>query len=96
MSVDFSDDSGESSFAADDFDLSRDGCVLVYAKSIHVACGVFRYHEEQACELKRMYSKQAGMGSVLLGELEGYAKERHYSKAVLSTCRINHGEISFY
>lgn len=59
-------DSGESSFSSDVFDSSKDGCIVVYLNKIAVACGVFRFHHSEICELKRMYSNTPGAGSYLL------------------------------
>lgn len=89
-------DSGESSFVSDDFDSLKDGCLVVYQANIAVACGVFRYHEFEVCELKRMYSNKSGAGSYLLKQLELYAVENGYRKAVLSTRRINLKALAFY
>ncbi|WP_211237712.1 GNAT family N-acetyltransferase [Shewanella waksmanii] len=91
-------DSGESSFASDAYDSSKDGCIVVYLNDNPVACGVFRYHENEVCELKRMYSRRpgAGAGAYLLKQLENYAVEKGYRKAVLSTRRVNLKALSFY
>ncbi|WP_341274545.1 GNAT family N-acetyltransferase [Vibrio vulnificus] len=89
-------DTGESSFASDTFDSSRDGCIVVYLDTVAVACGVFRYHENEVCELKRMYSKKSGAGSYLLKQLECYAVTKGYKKTILSTRRVNSKAVSFY
>ncbi len=89
-------DSGESSFSSDAFDSSKDGCIVVYLNKIAVACGVFRHHQNEVCELKRMYSNKPGAGGYLLKQLECYAVEKGYKKAVLSTRRINLKAVNFY
>lgn len=89
-------DTGESSFAADAFEPLKDGCIVVYLNDSAVACGVFRYHESEVCELKRMYSNKAGAGSYLLKRLECFAIEKGYRKAVLSTRRVNSKAVTFY
>ncbi len=89
-------DSGESSFASDTFDSSKDGCIVVYLNSVAVACGVFRYHDRDVCELKRMYSNKSGAGAYLLKQLEYYAVNKGYRKAILSTRRVNSKAVSFY
>lgn len=89
-------DSGESSFSSDAFDSSKDGCIVVYLNKVAVACGVFRRHQNEVCELKRMYSNKPGAGSYLLKQLECYAVEKGYKKAVLSTRRINSKAVNFY
>lgn len=89
-------DTGESSFASDAFDSLKDGCIVVYLNDSAVACGVFRYHESEVCELKRMYSNKVGAGSYLLKQLECFAIEKGYRKAVLSTRRVNSKAVTFY
>ncbi|WP_047043157.1 GNAT family N-acetyltransferase [Vibrio mexicanus] len=89
-------DSGENSFVSDAFDSSKDGCIVVYLNNVAVGCGVFRYHESEVCELKRMYSSKPGAGSYLLKQLECYAIEKGYRKAVLSTRRVNSKAVRFY
>ncbi|KJY79270.1 acetyltransferase [Vibrio coralliilyticus] len=89
-------DSGESSFVPDDYDVLKDGCIVVYLNNVAVACGAFRYLESEVCELKRMYSNKSGAGSYLLEQLERYAVDKGYRKAVLSTRRINSKAVSFY
>ena len=89
-------DSGESSFSSEAFDSDVDGCVVAYLDAKPVACGVFRYHVEQVCELKRMYSKLPGAGAYLLKLLEAYSVEKGYRKAILSTRRINVKAVRFY
>ena len=89
-------DSGESSFSSDTFDSSKDGCIVVYLDTVAVACGVFRFHESEVCELKRMYSNKSGAGSYLLKQLECYAINKGYRKAILSTRRVNSKAVSFY
>ncbi|WP_165314130.1 GNAT family N-acetyltransferase [Vibrio ziniensis] len=94
--VSVTNDSGESSFSAEEFDIQSDGCVVVYAEQIPVACGVFRRQIEGVCEIKRMYSKRSGAGSYLLSTLEAYATVKGYRKAVLSTRRVNVKAVEFY
>ncbi len=89
-------DSGESSFLSDAFDSSKDGCIVVYLNKVAVACGVFRHHQAEVCELKRMYSNKSGAGAYLLEQLECYAMEKGYKKAVLSTRRVNSKAVAFY
>lgn len=89
-------DSGESSFTPEAFDLQKDGCLVVYLNDEAVGCGIFRYHSQETCELKRMYSKQPGAGSYLIKQLETHAANKGYRKAVLSTRRINDKAVSFY
>ncbi|WKE67428.1 GNAT family N-acetyltransferase [Gallaecimonas kandeliae] len=89
-------DSGESSFSSETFDSSLDGCIVVYSNRIPVACGIFRYHANEVCELKRMYSNLPGAGTYLIKQLELYAITKGYRKAVLSTRRVNSKAVRFY
>ena len=89
-------DSGESSFSSDAFEAELDGCILVYSDGEPIACGVFRHHANETCELKRMYSKLTGAGKFLLKQLEAYAVRKGYCKAVLSTRRVNYKAVGFY
>jgi len=89
-------DSGDSSFKADEYNCEKDAYGLVYRDSKAVACGGFRSHVTQACELKRMYSMHPGAGSYLLTQLEQLALSKGYREAVLSTRRINTNAIEFY
>ncbi|CAK2779687.1 GNAT family N-acetyltransferase [Vibrio crassostreae] len=89
-------DTGESSFVSDAFNPSKGGCIVVYVNDSAVTCGVFRYHESEICELKRMYSNKGGAGSYLLKQLECFAIEKGYRKAILSTRRVNSKAVTFY
>lgn len=89
-------DTGEGSFSSGKFDSASDGCIVVYSHGQPVACGVFRYHAPEVCELKRMYSKQPGAGAYLIGQLEQDAVIKGYRKAILSTRRVNQKAIAFY
>lgn len=94
--TEITDDSGESSFSPEAFDPALDGCIVVYSNQDPVACGVFRHIDNEVCELKRMYSSVSGAGTYLLKQLELYAIDKGYRKAVLSTRRINSKAVDFY
>jgi ribosomal protein S18 acetylase RimI-like enzyme len=89
-------DSGESSFQADSFSVASDICLVVYQHEKAVACGSFRKHNSETCELKRMYSKHRGAGSYLINLLESYAVNKGYKRSVLSTRKINDSAVCFY
>ncbi|GAL35317.1 predicted acetyltransferase [Vibrio maritimus] len=89
-------DTGESSFERDEFNPVTDGCIVVYAQDKAIACGIFRKHQDGSCELKRMFSKVKGAGSYLISQLEWYARQKGYERAVLSTRRVNELAINFY
>lgn len=89
-------DTGENSFSRDTFSAATDGCLLVSLNGKAIACGVFRNHGPEVCEVKRMYSKQKGAGSYLLSQLEAFALSKGYKQAVLSTRVVNETAVSFY
>lgn len=89
-------DSGAGSFSPAAFNTTTEGCIVIYHHSTPVACGVFRYHADQVCELKRMYSKQPGAGTYLLQQLERDAMSKGYRRAILSTRQVNTRAINFY
>ena len=63
--------------------------VVVYVDDKPVGCGAFKKYDEESVEIKRMFvfpemrGKQLAAG--LLQELENWAMEEGYSKAVLET-----------
>jgi len=89
-------DSGESSFKKEAFCDSTDGALLILLDQKPVACGVFRHHAPEVCEMKRMFSKQPGAGRFLITQLEKYAFSLGYRRAVLSTRRVNQSAVDFY
>lgn len=54
-----------------------------------VGCGAFKPFEGEAVEIKRMFTatthRQRGVGSIVLRELEQWAKELGYARCVLET-----------
>ncbi|MCW8349145.1 GNAT family N-acetyltransferase [Vibrio sp. ZSDZ65] len=89
-------DSGENSFHADSFSLDTDICLVIYQSEKAVACGSFRKHDSDTCELKRMYSKYRGAGSYLITQLESCAVIKGYKRSVLSTRKVNDNAVCFY
>ena len=89
-------DSGESSFSSDVSDSDTDVFIVVYVADEPVACGALRYHSDDTCELKRMYSKHPGAGGFLIRQLEMYAISKGYKRAILSTRRVNERAVGFY
>lgn len=68
--------------------ISQIKTVLVgYVDNEPMACGCFRIFENDSIEIKRMYvspsHRQKGYASILLRELEKWAKELGYQKALL-------------
>ncbi|CCN37572.1 putative Acyl-CoA N-acyltransferase [Vibrio nigripulchritudo SFn27] len=89
-------DSGESSFQAEEFSPQRDGALVGYDQDEPVACGSFRFHQQGICEVKRMFSAKPGSGSALLIALEDFARSKGYQRAILSTRRVNTQAVNFY
>lgn len=63
--------------------------VVVYADDLPVGCGCFKQYNENTIEMKRMFVLPGMRGRKLavrlLQELENWAKEEGYQKAILET-----------
>lgn len=63
--------------------------VVVYSGNEAVGCGAFKEYDWQTVEIKRMFVHDAfrgnGIASVILSELELWAKENNYSQCILET-----------
>lgn len=63
--------------------------VVIYHNKEAVACGAIKKMDTDRVEVKRMFTKEAqrgqGFASQVLTELEAWAKELGYKKAVLET-----------
>lgn len=75
-------------------------CVVAYIDEIPAACGAFKEFSEDTVEIKRMFTnpefRKKGLGSTIVKELENWAKEMGFKKAVLETSCELHGAISIY
>lgn len=64
-------------------------CVVYYKNDIAVGCGALKSFDEDSMEIKRMYVSMAyrgkGIATLLLAELEKWAKELGYMYCVLET-----------
>ena len=64
-------------------------CIVVHQDDTAVACGAFKPFSEDTVEIKRMYTnpgkRKMGLASVVLMELEVWAKESGYTKCILET-----------
>lgn len=64
-------------------------CVVYYKDDIAVGCGALKSFDEDSMEIKRMYVSMAyrgkGIATLLLAELEKWAKELRYMYCVLET-----------
>lgn len=63
--------------------------VIVYQKEQAVACGAMKIYDQNTMEIKRMFvpleNRGNGYASIVLKELEHWAKELGYKKCVLET-----------
>jgi len=79
---------------------SVDGAVLATANQQYVACGCFRRYNQETVEIKRMFVRTEDRGSgaaqIVLSELEKWAREAGYSRAILETGTKQAAAIRFY
>lgn len=75
-------------------------CVVAYMDNIPAACGAFKPFSEEAVEIKRMFTdpefRKKGLGSAIVKELENWASELNFKKAVLETSQDLKSAISIY
>ena len=64
-------------------------CLVYYDNEIPIGCGAIKRFDDTSMEVKRMYvnpdARGKGIASLLLPELEKWAKELGYSHCVLET-----------
>ncbi|MGV3617434.1 MAG: GNAT family N-acetyltransferase [Fimbriimonas sp.] len=74
--------------------------VLAYQEDIPIGCGAFRANGDGTVEIKRMYVEPAargqGAGAAVLRELEVWATELGYAKAILETSRRLESAVRLY
>ncbi|SEH48391.1 GNAT family N-acetyltransferase [Chryseobacterium culicis] len=75
-------------------------CVIVYIDAVPAACGAFKAFSEDTIEIKRMFTnpefRKKGLGSAIIKELESWAAELNFKKAVLETSQDLKNAISVY
>ncbi|RXM49914.1 MULTISPECIES: GNAT family N-acetyltransferase [unclassified Chryseobacterium] len=75
-------------------------CIVVYIDETPAACGAFKELSEDTVEIKRMFTdpefRKRGLGSSIVKELENWAKDLGYKKAVLETSKDLTNAISVY
>ncbi|WP_347218759.1 GNAT family N-acetyltransferase [Chryseobacterium sp.] len=75
-------------------------CIVVYIDEAPAACGAFKELSGDTVEIKRMFTnpefRKRGLGSSIVKELECWAKELGYKKAVLETSKDLINAISVY
>lgn len=74
--------------------------VVCYKNEKAIGCGAFKVTDNQTVEIKRMFVdpnfRGKGVASLVLKELELWAKEEHYSIIILETGRKLENAISLY
>ena len=74
--------------------------VVCYENKKAIGCGAFKVTDNQTVEIKRMFVdpnfRGKGVASIVLKELEIWAKEEHYSVIILETGRKLENAISLY
>lgn len=75
-------------------------CIIAYVDDRPAACGAFKEFSEDTIEVKRMFTdpefRKRGLGSAIVKELENWAKELGFKKAVLETSQDLTQAISVY
>ena len=75
-------------------------CIVAYVDDMPAACGAFKPFSEDTVEIKRMFTdpefRKKGLGSAIVKELENWAKELGFKKAVLETSQDLTQAISVY
>lgn len=75
-------------------------CIVIYIDEIPAACGAFKKFDEKTVEIKRMYTnpdfRKRGLATAIVKELEFWAKELNYTKAVLESSLEQNEALSVY
>lgn len=75
-------------------------CIVIYVDEIPAACGAFKKFDEETVEIKRMYTnpdfRKKGLATTIVKELEIWAKEFNYTKAVLESSLEQNEALSVY
>jgi len=74
--------------------------VVCYAEAVPVACGAIKIYDQDTVEVKRMYTapehRGKGLASMVLRELEKWAKELSYRKCILETGKKQQEAVALY
>lgn len=75
-------------------------CIVAYIDGTPAACGAFKELTDDTVEIKRMFTnpefRKRGLGSSIVKELENWAKDLGYKRAVLETSKDLINAISVY
>jgi putative acetyltransferase len=79
---------------------SIDAAVIASLNGRPIGCGCFKRYDDKAAEIKRMFvrleNRGSGAASGILSELESWARELGYERAVLETGLKQAEAIRFY
>ncbi len=79
---------------------SIDTVIVVYDHDIAIGCGCFKRFDNTTVEIKRMFVKTdcrgKGISKLILNELENWATELGFSRAVLETGKKQSEAIGLY
>ncbi len=74
--------------------------IIAYVKNIPVGCGCFKIYDDDTVEIKRMFVtvdyRGQGISRIILVELETWALELGYNKAILETGNKQTAAIGLY
>lgn len=70
--------------------------VLAWHDGKAVGCGLLLKFNDSTAEIKRMYSRQPGVGTAVLAYLENYARQHGFQKLVGAARIINSKAVNFY
>jgi putative acetyltransferase len=77
-----------------------DTVVVLYVDTIPIGCGCFKKYSTDTVEIKRMFVEPSfrgkGLSKIILQELEKWAAEKGYKKAVLETAKKQPEAIGLY
>jgi len=80
--------------------LDLETVIVAYNENIAVGCGAFKAFDQASVEIKRMFvsvdQRGKGIATAILKELESWAAEIGYMKAVLETGNKQHEAIALY
>lgn len=75
-------------------------CIVIYIDETPAACGAFKKFGEDTVEIKRMYTnpdfRKKGLATAIVKELEIWAVESGYKKAVLESSLEQNEALSVY
>lgn len=75
-------------------------CIVIYIDEFPAACGAFKKFDDTTVEIKRMYTnpefRKRGLATAIVKELETWAKEMGYEKAVLESSLEQNEALSIY